>query len=246
VSLDIYPSPRQVRGRTFTILRTADFDTIVQSSPSRIETRIAQAYNPTWHWTFLYDYLKNNPNDISPSLAYTDLQTLQGFYLKQQGQFGEFLLNDSDDNTVGPGLLPDGTPNLQAQLQLVQDSATGIWYSPIQRNMGGLFYEDLTDLQPGGATFFDNGVAKTLGVDYNIGGPGLAIFGNSFYGIYVQWTGTPTGPITAQFNFYFRVRFETDKQDFEKFMKLLWTIGGSEGKNGSGMLKLVSARTSTI
>jgi hypothetical protein len=77
----------------------------------------------------------------------------------------------------------------------------------------------------------------------------------------VTWTDQgynpgPVGPISAQFNFYFRVRFDTDEQDFEKFLGIgsaasntiagqgggYWTIGGSEAQNGAGTLKLTTAR----
>lgn len=65
----------------------------------------------------------------------------------------------------------------------------------------------------------------------------------------------PSGPITAEFNFYFRVRFSTDNVDFEKFAGIgttgafvsgqgggYWTIGGSESQNGTGYLKIRTAR----
>jgi hypothetical protein len=80
-------------------------------------------------------------------------------------------------------------------------------------------------------------------------------------GLYLKWgSGTPpTGPITAQFDFYFRVRFTEDNQDFEKFLNVgaagkwvagqgggYWTIGGSESANGSGQLKLRTARPTPL
>lgn len=65
----------------------------------------------------------------------------------------------------------------------------------------------------------------------------------------------PAAPVTAQFNFYFRVRFSKDNQDFEKFLIAgatgswvagqgggYWTIGGSSAQNGAGTLKLRTAR----
>lgn len=238
--------PAAVRGLTWTILKSFEFDTIVQPSPAKIETRVEQMQNPVWHWTYIYDYLKDYSWDIVPGLNYTDYQTLLGFCLARQGKFDDFLLDDTSDNSVGPGLLPDGSPNLQAQLQLIQDPDSGIWYSPLQRNMGGQFYEDITDLQPGSSAFYANEAIQIPGTNYNIGGPGLSFRGYSFFGLYLQWVGTPSPPITAQFNFYFRVRFEMDQQDFENFMYLLWTIGGGSSKNGSGMLKMVSARTAAI
>jgi hypothetical protein len=66
----------------------------------------------------------------------------------------------------------------------------------------------------------------------------------------------PAAPVTAQFHFYFRVRFDTDSQDFEKFAGIgstagqppsgqgggYWTVGGSESQNGTGTLVLRTAR----
>jgi len=136
-----------------------------------------------------------------------------------------------------------GFPNLQAQLQLVTDGT--YWYSPIQRNMGGLFYEDITDLN-GSIAVYANGALQTgLGANYTLLGPGLAFPGYSFMGMYLKWVGHPTGPITAAFNFYFRVRFEGDTQDFENWAGGLWTIGGSSSKNGSGYLKMMTSRVAT-
>lgn len=48
--------------------------------------------------------------------------------------------------------------------------------------------------------------------------------------------------VTASFTFYFRVRFESDKEDFEEFQQNLWTVGGSESKNGKGYIDLVTSR----
>jgi hypothetical protein len=75
-------------------------------------------------------------------------------------------------------------------------------------------------------------------------------------GLYIDWgPNNPATPVTAAFNFYFRVRFGSDSQDFEKFLNTgsgvappagqgggLWTIGGSEAQNGTGTLKLRTAR----
>ena len=77
----------------------------------------------------------------------------------------------------------------------------------------------------------------------------------------VTWTDQgyyagPAAPITAQFHFYFRVRFQADKQDFEKWGGVgaaagqppagqgggWWTLGGSESKNGTGTMILRTAR----
>lgn len=234
----LYPYPSVPL--TYTWLKTMEWDTIVQSASNKVELRIAQTQNPIWKYTLVYDYVKDYLDSTSAFPPYTSLQRLMGFYAERQGQFDDFLFNDPDDNSVGPALNPSGSPNTNASLQVVNDGA-GNYYSPIQRKLGGLFFEDITDLN-GAITVFANGVEQTLTTNYTIGGPGLAIPGASFMGLYLAWTASPATPVTVQFNFYYRLRFDTDKQDFEKFLNKMWTIGGSEGKNGSGYIKLVTAR----
>lgn len=205
-----------------------------------------------------------------------------------------------------------GFPNAPlAQLSLVNDG-TGNYYSPIQRTLDGMFYEDITDLN-GTIAVYLNGVLQTT--QYAVAGPGLALPTSSYMGMYLAWAapaprwgantikavnatildpaghiqkvttggttgstipmfndsgstttdgtvtwtdqgfyGGPTGVVSAQFHFYFRVRFASDGQDFEKFVNIgsgpfvagqgggISTIGGSEAQNGSGTLKLETAR----
>ena len=247
-----------IKGLTFTVTKTAEFNTIVQLSPNLYETRISQSYNPRWHWIFLYDYLYNywnSPNNTYLNAPYSDYATLQGFFLEAQGKYAAFLFTDPDDNYVGPGVLTtpwtaltkywvgasildssnhwqqvtsissgisgatvptfnhsggttvdsgvtwtdrgsgygsgvpnngggyyNGLPNAPATLQVVSDGA-GNYYSPIQRNFGGKFWEDITDLN-GNITVYINGAVNT---DYTLGGPGLAIPGYSFEGLYLAW-----------------------------------------------------------
>jgi hypothetical protein len=236
----IYPG--DLRGLTWTVIKTSEASTIVQSSSSGVETRLANYQNPKWHWILQYSLLYDRPARLSPGYSTTEYRYLQGFFLARQGQFDDFLFDDPTDDSVGPAMLPGaGGPNLQAQLQVVNDGA-GNFYSPVQRNFGGLFYEDVTDLGTSGITVFDNGAAKVAPADYQLLGPGLSIPGYSFAGPYLKWTAPPAGPVTTEFDFYFRVRFETDLQDFEQFQSDLWAIGGDGGVKGSGELKLVSAR----
>ena len=238
--MNVYPSG--VRGLTFTVTKSAAFDTSKQSSPSKVETRVRNTVNPIWTWKLMYSYLLDWPWAIVSGLANTDLRVLQDFFLAASGEFTDFLFTDPDDNAVGPALI-SGSPNVPlAQLQLVNDGA-GNYYSPVQRTLGGLFYEDVTDLN-GGITVYANGVLQTSG--YSLVGPGLALPGASYVGMYLKWTAAPTPPITAQFNFYQRVHFATDSQDFEKFMNQLWCIGGDHSRNGSGMLTLETSRPTSI
>lgn len=133
-------------------------------------------------------------------------------------------------------------------MQLVQDSTSGIWYTPVQRNFGGQFFEDITDVNEyfdsGTPYVFANGVLQEQGGggQYNLIGPGVAVNGYSYLGLVLQWDAEPTAPITAMFPFYFRVRFETDGLDFEQFLRTMWTNGGSESKEGKGYIDLITSR----
>jgi hypothetical protein len=316
MTLALYP--QAVRGLTWPVMKTHEFATIVQQAANFYTTRIAQSQNPIWHWTLIYEYLKDNPRDIVSALSpYTDYRFLEGFLLSNQGQFAEFLFNDYSDNAIGanpqaggisapPSLFqtssypqhesyyPVGSyvvdnnaiPHLQLvtvsgasgataptfstiggttvsggatfsdqgvfpglnaqQVPLVTDGA--FYYSPIQRNFAGQFLEDVTDLNTTvyPLTVWADGVQKTAGSDYQLLGPGLAIPGYSYEGMYIKWIGLPTGPITMLCQFYFRVRLESDQQDIEQFMQQLWTIGGASARSGSGMLKLISSRAALV
>lgn len=298
MSLDVFPS--NLRGLTYPVEKTSEFNTLVQSAPNLLETTVAQTRNPVWEWQFIYDVLWDD--DAHKIAGYADYRRLQGFILKQGGRASEFLYTDPTDNAVGPALI-SGVPNTMAQLQLLDDGA-GHYYSPIQRSFGGQFLEDITDLN-GAFAVYANAVLKTVSAgDYSIIGPGLALPGQSFMGLVVAWTapgpwminvgyplgttildpaghiqlcttagstlgasgapnfndaggttadhGTlvwtdqgynpaPTGPINAQFSYYFRVKFGEDKHDFTQFMNQFWTLGGSESSSG-GTLTLRSSR----
>src|SRR5436305_967210 len=96
--------PANVKGLTYTILKTAEFKSISQESPNGYSLRIAQSSNPIWHlqlvWDYVYDaYLSlNNTQAYAP---YTDLQTLMGFFLARRGKFDDFLLLDPNDFSAG-------------------------------------------------------------------------------------------------------------------------------------------------
>lgn len=228
MTLPVYPV---FPGLGFPIGKSHEFNTIVQDSPNLMDTRISQTRNPRWHWELTYEVLRENA-------ALSEYRTLRGFLLSLQGQGGDFLYDDPADDAVGPAVI-SGVPNAAAQLQVVTDGAGG-FYSPLQRNLGG-FMEDITDLN-GSITVYDNGTLKTGGgTDYTLLGPGLAVSGSSFMGLYIAWTVAPTGPVTAQFDFYFRCRMEDDQAQFDQFISSLWTAGGSEAKS-SGALKFMSSR----
>lgn len=254
-SLPVFPS---LPGLTFTSVKTPGFSTLTEEGSNAYEVRLPQYTNPVWRWKLVFDFL----HDFfwGSFTAVSELRTLMGFFNAQNGSGSAFLYTDPDDNYVGPALTLLSAPNAPlAQLALVNDGA-GNYYSPIQRTLDGVSYEDVTDLN-GAIAVYANGTLAGTGTaagQYTVLGPGLAIPGYSYMGMYLKWgSGTPpTAPITAQFHFYFRVRFDSDSQDFEKFLGIgatagqppsgqgggYWTIGGGESQNGSGTITLRTAR----
>lgn len=85
------------------------------------------------------------------------------------------------------GVYENGIMQGPATLQVVNDGA-GNYYSPIQRNFGGLFWEDITDLDGSITVYLDGAVTSA----YSIGGPGLALPNASYEGLYLAWN-APAG-----------------------------------------------------
>lgn len=246
MALKVYPT---LPGLTFPVLRMTEFDTDIQTSSNKYETALPNMVNPLWSWQLTYDFLRDFAYG---SFTISELRTILDFFLFQGGRAGRFLFLDPDDNFVGPAMV-SGSPNVpMAQLQVVTDGTN--YYSPLQRTLGGLFYEDITDLNTSGTgstpAFYKNGTLAVEGIgsgQYQIDGPGLALPGASFMGLYLNWGATnPAAPVTGEFSFYFRARFEMDSQDMEKFAQAYWTIGGSESQKGSGQIKLIQSRPNPL
>jgi len=166
MSLLVYPS---LPGLTLPILREAAFDTLTTTSPNKYRVALPQTVNPVWSWQLIYDFLRDQPTALSvvdSAVVFTvdNLRTLLDFFLFQSGSAGDFLFLDPDDNYVGPAMV-GGLPNIPlAQLQVVTDGVN--YYSPLQRTYGGLFYEDVTDLntssETGGSTARSPALAQAL------------------------------------------------------------------------------------
>jgi hypothetical protein len=251
MSLDLYPD--KILGLKMNAVKTAEWKTKESKSENGIgaATRIAQGVNPFWHWTLAYEQLFNELKDPvsgaprNSNYTSTELDVLMGFYNKKKGKFRAFLFEDPEDNTV-----------TNQTLQLVTDGTN--YFTPLQRMKDGE-PEDVTDLNLQGDAhefiiggthnqIFANGVQKSQTYPGNAGnftivGPGLAIPGYAFAGLVLNWGAVaPDTPVTANFKFYFRVHFEDDRQDFERFLSGLWTIGGAEAQQGSGLVRLETAR----
>src|SRR6266404_5341503 len=188
-------------GLGWSVTKSARFATRIQRAVNGRELRALDQPNPIWSWTLTYPLLRDKWDTrgagIGTGTGYDELRTLAGFFLQQQGAFQSFLFDDSTDHAVTAEFLGTGDSSATAY-QLV-------------RNMGG-FAEPITAPNLVSAIYFD-GVLQSP-TTYSVDNPtGLVTFA----------TPPPAGQaITADYTYYFRVRFSDDTAEFENFMLQLW------------------------
>src|SRR5262249_36186006 len=83
------------------------FSTRIADHVSGREVRSPFRSTPLYEFEVNYDGLTSSASTY-PGLGASSLQTLMGFFLQLQGQFGTFLYSDPDDNAVADELLGTG------------------------------------------------------------------------------------------------------------------------------------------
>ncbi len=127
------------------------------------------------------------------------MRTLAGFFLQQQGSFGAFLFDDPSDDGVTGQYFGTG------------DGTTTAFQ--LYRSFGG-FFEPIVAPASVSAVYF-NGVAQSP-AGYSVNpATGIVTFGSA------PGSGVV---ITADFTYYFLVRFAEDTAEFENFMYQLWSL----------------------
>lgn len=131
--------------------------------------------------------------------ATAELTTIVGFFLQRLGQGDDFNFLDPEDNTavnvqVGIG---DGTNRF---FQLAKSYAGFV--EPVFRVNGTPVVKV-------------NGVTKATPADYTIDSEGLITFATA---------PTNTHPVTWSGGYYYRVRFQEDSMELEKFLYKLWRL----------------------
>jgi uncharacterized protein (TIGR02217 family) len=196
MSNSVFPS--SLNGLKWPVVKRPLFNTIVQSSVSLWELRASFSPYPQWEWTLGYNVLRQYGSNVE----YT---TLQNFFLARQGRFDSFLFVDVNDYTVTAE--PFGTGDgATTTFQLIRHFLSSGFAEPVYNAYGANF--------AGNAQVYDNGVAKTYGVDYTISN-GLVTFAVApTIGHALTWTGT----------YRWRVRFSDDYVSFEEFASLMWQM----------------------
>lgn len=193
------------------------FDTIVYPSAAPgYETTISKGPDPTFHFKLQYEFLRNQP-------SLDELSTLRAFFRARRGAFDSFLLdlssltkNSADASITGQVLTVDANN-----------------YAPLVRAVTGTLetiYEvnAFTAVKANGVAvvFEAHNAAPTLSNHYSYwdASPTRTYGGASYPGVVLQFHDTPAAPVTADFSWYYRVRFEKDAADFDAFMFELYEL----------------------
>ena len=181
--------------------KSPKFNTRVADHASGREVRVALAQYPIYEFEAVYNGLTSaaSPAAAQAGLGGSSLQSLMGFFLQLQGQFGTFLYADPDDSAI------------TGQSVGLGDGTTVVFLLP--RTLGG-FTEPTGWVTAVNAVYL-NGVA--IGASfYELVPPNILLFANP---------PAAGAAITADFTFAFNCRFLDDQMDFEEFMSSLWKLG---------------------
>lgn len=163
-----------------------EFNTNIHRAVSGSEARVGLRAYPLWTFEMSYEVLR-------AATAYTELQTLVGFFLQRYGSLDSFLYSNPADGAV--------------TAQNFGTMVTGTSAYQLTRSFGG-FSEPVHNLN-GTPSIYVNGVLTTPA---SISGTGLVTFSSVTNGAALTWTGA----------FYYRCRFVEDRANFSQFLKDLW------------------------
>lgn len=206
MTLSVFPS---FRYKGWPFKRRSTFDTLVQQTSSRKTVRLSYDPYPLYEWELVFGdgtddtgFIPDDPDDLFGTNLDTDLVTIQGFYEQMLGRFNVFLFDDPNDDNVEAQQIGTGDGTTTA-FQLV-------------RSRGGSTIPIQCPFTLPAPNIYDNGVLKSVGTDYGISNPG---------GLVTFVTAPAAGHvITADFSYYFPVRFDDDVHEHEQFMVQLWKL----------------------
>jgi hypothetical protein len=208
MSIAVFP---HLYGLAFDVKRTTSTGTVVQPSWSlRKETRLRRDPNPINKFSLHYVILDDG-------LARNSLNKLDGFFRSRTGGFDSFLL-DLDDvsgstsgTIIGQSLTPDGSGFAPFVRSIDTATETIFELAGVNGNPGSAPVVKMSGTP-----------LTTSPSQYTIHGPGVAGTGVTYPGMVAEITASITGPITANFSWYYRVKFDQDETEYEMFHYLLY------------------------
>ena len=188
----------QLAGQGWSVHKRPTFSTRVASHVSGREVRSSLYAGTLYEFEVTFDGLASNglATGAAAALGATSLQTLLGFYLQCQGQFGTFLYSDPTDNAAHGQVFGAG------------DGTTKTFV--LQRTLGGFTEPVSYAIQL--IAVYVNGIVQA----------GCALVAPNI----VTFTTAPAAGATlsADFTYAFLCRFLDDQQDFENIMSGLWQL----------------------
>jgi len=197
------PSFPTLAGLGWSVHKKPVFSTIVASHVSGREVRDALYQNPIWQFELTFDGLSSSPTSYS-GLGANSMQTLMGFFLACQGQYGTFLYTDPSDSAAADVTFAVG------------DGTTSVF--TFSRYMGA-FLEPVGWVT-GVSNVYLNGANQASG--WSLSTPNSLVF-----------TSAPGSGVSvaATFTYAFECRFDSDDQDFEEIMSNLWKVDSVKFKS---------------
>jgi hypothetical protein len=200
-----------------------EFATLVQKAAAPgYETRVSLGPDPIRHFDLSYDWLRQPGSQAdTPGSPVEELEALAGFFDARQGSFDSFLLyapdvteNNADGVIAAQVLTPDANniaPLIVTRAGFNENiyEAAGVNGNPLGVGAAPVIKKDGTPL--------------VVTTDYSFHGPGYAVGNTTYPGLAIAFVASTGGHvITADFTWFYRVRFEQDTQEFQKFLALLY------------------------
>lgn len=209
MSTAVFPSAL-ARNVSYPAKRTTQFKTRKFESISGKETVVSDQTIPRYVWELPMQLLRQG--SIAPFGPWTEQAVLQGFIEQMLGGYDTWLFADKYDSAV------TAQPIQNTVTLLTNGDGATLTYQ-LQRTRGGF---TMPILAPNAvATVYVNSSPVSAST-YTVSGwgsstPGLVTFGAG----HAPGSGVP---VTADFTYYFPVRFLMDAQDFDQFMSGLYEV----------------------
>lgn len=192
-------------GLGFDVTRTPMWSTTIQSNISGKEVRLGMYSSPRYQWELKYNFLRQGTlNGVD---TYAEFEQLLGFFNTLNGAFDTFLFKDPADNTAINQAIGIGDGSTTA-FQLA--SNFGNYVQPI--------------LAPNVVTAIKVNSSVQAPTSYTVNKWGSAAPG------VINFNSAPAagGIVTADFTYYFPVRFVDDTLKFNQSLSPVWGLNSAQ------------------
>ena len=192
----------ELAGLTWDIKKTPKFSTHIASHVSGREVRMSNYAYPVWTWEMTYEVLRAGTEQ--------ELQLLMGFFLARSGSFDTFLYKDPDEHNelvgiplgVGDASLTKFTmfksfAGFAEPCGYVDPSSIHVYFGAYSGGSGPP--PPLVEQTSGWSFISPNQISFVIPVPIDT-------------------------MVVADYNWYYRVRFGEDAQDYNQFMYQLWEL----------------------